>query len=129
MADANRGRRPLSPHLGIYRPQITSVLSILHRITGVAMALAVMLIAWWFLAAATGPDYFALADGLLTSWVGHLVLLGSLWAVWYHALNGVRHLWWDLGYGFDLPKVTLSGQVVLGASAVLTLLTVAVAVR
>lgn len=129
MADANRGRRPISPHIGIYRPQITSVLSILHRITGVAMALAAMLIAWWFLAAATGPDYFALADGLLTSWVGHLVLLGSLWAVWYHALNGVRHLWWDLGYGFDLPQVTLSGQVVLGASAALTLLTIAVALR
>ena len=78
MADVNRGNRPLSPHLSVYRPQWTSVLSIVHRITGVGMALGAFLIVWWFLAAATGDDYFEVVDGLLTSWLGYLVLLALI---------------------------------------------------
>lgn len=122
MADVNRGNRPLSPHLQVYRPQITSILSILHRITGVALTLGTVLVAWWFLAAATGPGYFQFVDGLLTSWIGTLILLGSAWALCFHFCNGVRHLVWDMGYGFELPMVTQSGLVVVGASFVLTLL-------
>ena len=123
MADVNRGKRPLSPHLQIYRPQITSILSILHRVTGVGLTLGMVLVVWWFVAAALSPGYFALVDGLLTSWFGVLVLATSVWALWYHALNGVRHLFWDAGWGFDLAVVTKSGIAVLGGAFALTLIT------
>ena len=123
MADVNRGKRPLSPHLQIYRPQITSILSILHRVTGVGLTLGMVLVVWWFVAAALSPGYFALVDGLLTSWFGVLVLATSVWALWYHALNGVRHLFWDAGWGFDLAIVTKSGIAVLGGACALTLIT------
>ena len=122
MANGNRGNRPLSPHLQIYRPQITSVLSILHRMTGVGMALGAVLVVWWLLAAATGPEYFATVDGLLTSWIGHLVLLGSSWALSYHFLNGIRHLVWDIGYGYELETVDRSGIAVVIGSGVMTAL-------
>jgi len=89
MADVNRGNRPLSPHLEIYRPQWTMVLSISHRITGVGLTLGALLVVWWLVAAATGPAYFALVDGLLTSWVGLVVLLGSAFALCYHTANGI----------------------------------------
>ena len=126
MADVNRGNRPLSPHMQIYRVQITSVLSILHRITGCALLLGSVLIVWWFIAAAVSPGYFGFVDGLLTSWPGLLVLVGSLWALWFHTLNGVRHLVWDTGRGFDLGMVTKTGWAVVGGSVVLTLLTLLV---
>jgi succinate dehydrogenase / fumarate reductase cytochrome b subunit len=122
MADVNRGNRPLSPHLQIYRPQITSVLSIVHRMTGVGLTLGAVLVVWWLLAAATGPEYFAIVDGLLTSWIGLLVLLGSTWALAYHLLNGIRHLVWDMGYGYELETVDRSGIAVLIGSGVLTVL-------
>lgn len=127
MADVNRGDRPLSPHLSVYRPQWTSVPSILHRVTGVGMALGAALIVWWLLAAATSEDYFELVDGLLTSWIGYLVLLGMTWSLCYHFLNGIRHLWWDTGRGFDLDKVELSAKLTAGGSLVLTVLIWAVA--
>jgi len=123
MAEATGKTRPLSPHLQIYRWQITAVLSIVNRITGVGMALAAVLIVWWLVAAAASPDYFALADWVLTSWVGLLVLTGSLWALWFHLLNGIRHLVWDTGRGFDLVVVTKSGWAVVGGSVALTVLT------
>lgn len=122
MADVNRGARPLSPHLQIYRPQLTSGLSILHRITGVGLALGAFLLVWWFLAAATAPDYFDFVDGILTSWIGHLILIGSAWALSYHFANGIRHLVWDMGYGFELDDVRKSGIAAVGASVLLTLL-------
>ncbi len=127
MAEVNRGNRPLSPHLQIYRPQITMVISILHRITGCALLLGAVLIVWWFIAAAVSPGYFDLVDRLLTSWVGLLVMVGSLWALWFHALNGVRHLVWDSGRGFDLTVVTRTGWAVVGGSLIMTLLTLLVA--
>jgi len=120
MADVNRGDRPLSPHLQIYRPQITSVLSILHRMTGVGLMLGGVVVVWWLIAAASGPEYFDLVDGLVTSWLGHLVLLGLTWALCYHLLNGVRHLVWDTGRGFNLDTVDKSGMAVAVGSAVLT---------
>ena len=126
MPDVNRGNRPLSPHLQIYRPQLTSITSILTRITGNALILAALLIVWWFLAASTGPAYFAVADAVITSWFGDLVMFGSLWALWYHLLAGVRHLIWDTGRGLEIEMAEKLGWGVVGGSVVLTLLTVLV---
>lgn len=127
MADVNRGNRPLSPHMTIYRPQITSVLSIFHRVTGTGLAVTGLLVVWWFLAAATSPDYFATVDGILTSWIGGLVMILSAWALWYHFCNGIRHLIWDLGIGIEMDEVTQSGYLVLAISALLTIITVVIA--
>ncbi len=126
MADVNRGNRPLSPHLSIYRPQLTSITSILTRITGNAMLLAALLIVWWFLAASTSPEAFATADGFITSWFGDLVMFLSLWGLWYHTLAGVRHLIWDNAVGLDLDSAYKLGYAVIGGSVVLTILTVIV---
>ncbi|HUS52801.1 MAG TPA: succinate dehydrogenase, cytochrome b556 subunit [Thermohalobaculum sp.] len=122
MADVKPGNRPMSPHLQIYRPQLTSMLSIIHRITGVGLALGAVLVVWWLLAAATSADYFATVDGLLTSWIGYLVLLGSTWALAYHMLNGIRHLFWDMGHGFEIETVERSGMAVVIGSGLLTVL-------
>ena len=127
MADTNRGSRPLSPHLTIYRPQVTSMFSILHRLTGIGMAVSAFLIVWWFLAAATGPEYFAIVDGFLTSWFGRLSLILSCWALWYHFCNGVRHRIWDLGYGFEIEQVNRSAWTILAVSIVLTIITLIIA--
>ena len=123
MADVNRGNRPLSPHLSIYRPQMTSVSSILVRITGVGLIVGALLVVWWFLAAATSPEYFAVADGLITSWFGDLVMFLSVWALWYHTLGGLRHLYWDTGRGFDVEFAERLGWVMIVLSVVLTILT------
>ena len=127
MADVNRGNRPLSPHLQVYRPQITSMLSILHRATGVGLLVGAAAVVWWLLAAATSAEYFAFVDGVLTSWLGTLVMLGSAWALCYHLANGIRHLIWDMGLGFDLNAVTKSGIAAVGASVALTLLLIVMA--
>ncbi len=124
MADVNRGNRPLSPHIQIYRKQLTSVTSILTRITGNGLIVAAILIVWWLLAAATGPDYFAVADAVLRSWFGKLVFFGSIWAVWYHFLAGLRHLYYDSGRGLDIPTAEKLGWGVIIGSVVLTVLTV-----
>jgi len=123
MADVNRGNRPLSPHLQIYRPQYTSITSIFTRITGNALLVGTILVVWWLLAAATGPDAFATANGVLTSWLGDIVLTLSLWALWYHTLAGVRHLIWDTGRGLELDQAEKLAYAVIGGSVVLTLLT------
>lgn len=124
MADVNRGDRPLSPHLQIYRPQLTSITSILTRITGNALLIGALLTVWWFLAAASGPEYFAFVDGLITSFLGDLVMLGSVWALWYHTLAGLRHLYWDTGRGLDLHEAEQLAYTVIGGSLVLTLVTI-----
>ena len=126
MADVNRGNRPLSPHLTIYRPQMTSISSILNRIAGNALLVSSLLVVWWLLAAASGPEYFAIADGVITSFLFDLVMFLSVWALWYHALAGVRHLIWDAGYGLDLPTAEKLGTAALVGSVVLTILTVLV---
>lgn len=112
--------RPLSPHLQIYRPQLTSVLSVLHRITGVALAIGTLALVWWLIAAAAGPQSFATAQGFFGSIVGRLLLLGWSWALFYHLCNGIRHLAWDVGWGFDLKSVYASGWTVVVAAFVLT---------
>ena len=123
MADVNRGNRPLSPHLQIYRPQLTSITSILTRITGNALIVAVLLAVWWLVAAATSDAAFARADAVVTSWFGKLVFIGSLWAVWYHFLAGLRHLYFDAGHGLDLPTAEKLGVACLVGSVVLTVAT------
>ncbi len=123
MADVNRGNRPLSPHLSIYRPQITSITSILTRITGNALLISALLVVWWLLAAATSPEYYAVADGVLTSWFGDLVMSLSLLGLWYHTLAGMRHLVWDNGMMLDLEMAEKLGWAILGGSVVLTVLT------
>ena len=124
MPDVSQSNRPLSPHLSVYRPQISMVSSILTRITGISLLVGGLLVIWWFLAAAISPEAFALADGALTSWLGDLVMLGSLWALWYHFLTGLRHLYWDTGRGLDLPTAKMLGWVAVFGSFILTALTV-----
>lgn len=119
--------RPLSPHLQIYRFQWTMLLSITHRLTGVALAMGTLLLVWWLTALALGPDYFDMVQGLLGSWVGRLMLLGWTWSVFYHFCNGLRHLAWDAGWGFDLGVARASGWAVMLLSVVLTVALWAVA--
>jgi len=126
MDDATRGERPLSPHLTIYRPQMTSISSILTRITGNALIVAVVLIVWWLLAASVGPGYFATADAVLTSWFGDIVLTLSLWAIWYHYLAGLRHLYFDAGKGLDVPTAEKLGWACIIGSVVLTVITIVI---
>jgi succinate dehydrogenase / fumarate reductase cytochrome b subunit len=114
--------RPLSPHLQVYRPQITSVMSILHRLTGIALAVGTLLLVWWLVAAAAGPDSFATAQGFIGSVLGRILLFGWSWALFYHLCNGIRHLAWDAGWGFELKTVYRSGWIAVAASAGLTLI-------
>ena len=113
--------RPLSPHLQVYRPQLTSMLSITHRATGVALAVGTLLLVWWLVAAASGPEAYATVQGFIGSIIGRLLLFGWTWALFYHLGNGIRHLFWDAGYGFELKTAYGSGWLVLLASFVLTL--------
>ena len=112
--------RPLSPHLQVYRPQLTSILSITHRATGIALSFGIILLIAWILATAAGENYFNTMNSIITSWFGKLVLVGFTWALFYHLCNGVRHLFWDAGYGFELSTVYKSGYATVGASVLLT---------
>lgn len=114
--------RPLSPHLQVYRPQLTSVLSITHRATGVALALGLVLLVYWLLSLAAGPEAYASARELLGSWIGKIVLFGFSFALFYHLCNGVRHLFWDAGLGFELKAAYASGWAVVAVSTALTVL-------
>lgn len=114
-------KRPLSPHLQIYRPQLTSVVSFGHRATGVALAGGLLLLVWWIAALARGPADFALVQSVVSSFLGRLFLFGWTWSLFYHLANGVRHLAWDAGYGFDLRSTYVTGWAVVAFSVVLTL--------
>jgi succinate dehydrogenase / fumarate reductase cytochrome b subunit len=117
-------RRPLSPHLQVYdMMQITSALSIGHRISGVIWSVGLVFLVWWLLAAATGETAFGRVQWFLSSFLGVIVLFGMTGAVWYHTLAGVRHLVWDAGYGFAIPTVYKTGKAMLVATAALTVLT------
>ena len=115
-----QGQRPLSPHLQIYRPQITSILSILHRFTGVGLAFGAVLFAYWITAAVYGPDAFQRANAVMASALGRLILFGLTFAFFYHFANGVRHLAWDVGYGFDLKTLNRTGIAVVAVSLAAT---------
>jgi succinate dehydrogenase / fumarate reductase, cytochrome b subunit len=114
-----RGNRPLSPHLQIYKPMLTMMMSIAHRITGAGLYFAMLLLAWWLLAAAAGPPAYGQVQWFMGSWIGRLVLFGCTWALMHHLLGGIRHLIWDIGYGFGpterewLARATLIGGIVL----------------
>ncbi|MGL4238013.1 succinate dehydrogenase, cytochrome b556 subunit [Tabrizicola sp.] len=127
MADAKRAapvNRPLSPHLQIYRWQVPMLTSILTRITGHALVAGVILAVWWLLAAAISEERFAVANAVATSWFGDLVFTGSLWAVWYHYLSGLRHLYYDAGRGLDIPTAEKLGWACIIGSVVLTVITI-----
>ena len=121
MANVTRSR-PLSPHLQVYKPIPTMVMSIVHRITGAALYVGSLLLAVWLLAAASGPDYYDYVAGLLGSWPGKIVLLGYTWALMHHLLGGLRHFIWDTGRGYDLKTVDLLSWGTLAGSLVLTAL-------
>lgn len=123
MADVNRGNRPLSPHLTVWRWQLNAITSILVRITGNALLVAAFLLVWWLIAAAAGPDYFAFVDGLVTSVLGDIVMALSVLGLWYHALGGLRHLIWDTGHGLDMQSSDRMGWGMLIGSVSLTFLT------
>ena len=114
--------RPLSPHLQIYKPQITSIMSIFHRFSGVALAAGALVLAYWLNAAAYGPEPFERVQALLTTWFGRLLMFGWTVALFYHMCNGVRHLFWDSGRGLEMNQVKVSAGIVILASVVLTLL-------
>ncbi len=125
-SDGKTVRRPLSPHLQIYAPQITSILSIMNRVTGIALSVGTLLLVWWLVAAASGPGAFAAVQGFVASPVGLFVLFGWTTSLLFHFFNGIRHLAWDAGFGFDLPQTYTSGWAVVIATAVSTVLVWAV---
>lgn len=111
--------RPLSPHLQIYRWPITMAASITHRATGIALAAGLVLLAWWLLAAAIGPDAYGQFGRLASNIIGEIVLFGFLWSLAYHLLNGIRHLAWDIGYGFRVPTARITAVLVFAGSLLL----------
>lgn len=109
--------RPTSPHLQVYKPQITSLLSITHRASGIALSIGAILFVWQLVAAASGPAQFASFQSFIGSWMGLVMLVAFSIGFFFHLANGIRHLVWDAGYGFDLPTVYRSGLAVLAATA------------
>jgi succinate dehydrogenase cytochrome b subunit len=114
-----RDNRPLSPHLQIYKPMLTMMMSIAHRITGAALYFAMLLMVWWLMAASSGPGAYARVQWFMGSWIGRLVLFGCTWALMHHLFGGIRHLIWDIGYGLGpserewLTRATLIGAIVV----------------
>lgn len=113
--------RPRSPNIQIYRPQLTSVLSILNRLTGVVLSVGAVLLVVWLIAGASGPQAFGLMQGALASWLGQIMLAGVTFAFFFHLCGGIRHLVWDTVHGFSLRAIYISGWSVVGASVILTL--------
>jgi succinate dehydrogenase / fumarate reductase cytochrome b subunit len=120
MAQASR---PLSPHIGIYRWYFTMALSIANRVTGAGLTVGLILLAWWLLALAGGPESFATVQAAMDNFLGGLILFGFTLFLYYHTLNGIRHLAWDAGYNLDKVGAYRSGILVVVASAVLTVVT------
>ncbi|MFZ1814984.1 MAG: succinate dehydrogenase, cytochrome b556 subunit [Rhizobiaceae bacterium] len=114
--------RPLSPHLQIYKPIPTMVMSILHRLTGVALYMGTLLLVWWLVAAASGPAYFGWVSGIFSSLLGRAILFGFTWALMHHMLGGIRHFIWDMGHWFDKHTSTRLAWATLGGSLSLTVL-------
>ncbi len=128
MSEAKRVERPLSPFMlgSAYRIQMTSFSSIVTRITGNALGISAILFVWWLLAAATSPEAFARADGILTGIIGDVVMTLTAWGLWYHYLAGLRHLYWDTGRGMELRTAERLGWAVVIGSVLLTVLTIIV---
>jgi succinate dehydrogenase / fumarate reductase cytochrome b subunit len=121
-SDGTLVRRPLSPHLQIYKPQVSSTTSIMNRVTGIALSVGLLLMVWWLVAAATGPQAFATAQGFIGSPIGLILMFGWTLSLWYHFCNGIRHLLWDTGWGFEIQTSHRTALIVVIATAVLTLL-------
>ena len=128
MADVNRGNRPLSPFMigPYYRPQMTSISSIMVRITGIATLVLSMLVVAWLMALATSETAFGVVDGLLRSLLGDLILTSAAWALWYHVLGRLRHVIWDFGYCLEVEIAEKLGRGMFIGATVLTILTVVV---
>lgn len=121
MADARlAASRPLSPHLQVFRFILTMAMSIVHRMTGGFLYVGTVFVAVWLIAAASGPEWFARVDGVYQSWIGRLILLGLVWSLIHHAIGGVRHFIWDLGYGFDKKTADRMALFNLVAGVLLT---------
>lgn len=112
--------RPLSPHLQVYRPIINMVMSIVHRMTGVALYVGALGLGWWLFAAAHGPDYFAYVTSWFETWPGQIILFGYTWALMHHMIGGIRHFIWDLGLGYDLKTVDILSWGTLALSVLST---------
>ncbi len=123
----DNSNRPLSPHLQIYKPQLTALLSIAHRASGVFLVIGTLLLVYWLTALAQGPESYAQAQAFLGSFFGRLILFPWVFALFYHLCNGIRHLFWDMGIGFEIATVYASGKLVVAAAAVLTLIAFAMA--
>ena len=119
MGDSNR---PLSPHLEIYKPQLTAILSIFHRASGVFLVIGTLLLVYWLTALAQGPESYAQAQALFGSMLGRLILFPWVFALFYHLCNGIRHLFWDMGFGYEITTVYTSGKIVVAVATVLTLI-------
>jgi len=128
---STKSGRPLSPHLQIYKPMLTMTMSIVHRLTGVILFFATLLLAWWLIAAAAGPAYFDFVESLLTSIIGRIILLGCTWALIHHALGGLKHLLWDTGRGYGLETIEklAKGSLILSITLTLVVWAIAYAVR
>lgn len=122
MAEQQMTERPLSPHLQIYRPSILMVMSIVHRITGGALYFGTLILAWWLVAAASGPEAYATFQWFAGSILGILVLFGYTWALIHHMLGGIRHFIWDTGRGLDVPTARTIAWVCLAGSLSLTVI-------
>jgi succinate dehydrogenase / fumarate reductase cytochrome b subunit len=118
---AQEARRPLSPHLQIYKPMLTMMMSITHRITGAGLYMGTLLLAWWLIAAATSPSAFATADWFLSSIIGRLILFGFTWALFTHLMGGIRHMIQDTGRAMEHPEREILAQVTLWGGIVLTI--------
>ena len=120
-------KRPLSPHMQVYRPTLSMVMSITHRITGIALCGGAVLLAYWLIALAAGESSFATAAGIVGSIPGQLILFVFTAALYYHLCNGVRHLFWDTGRGLEIATAQASGYAALFTATALTLITWALA--
>lgn len=116
-------QRPISPHLFIYKPIPTMVMSIMHRITGAILYVGTLLVVWWLVAASTSPASLATANGVLGSWFGVLVLIGFTWALYHHLLGGIRHLLWDTGVAMEKHTSTALAWATIAGSVLLTAIT------
>ena len=116
-------QRPLSPHLQIYKPQLTSILSILHRGTGIVLSMGSVILVLWIIALTFGKETYVLYSTVINHWLSLTVLFGFTFGLFYHLSNGIRHLFWDAGYGYDLKHAYISGVAVVFSSLFLTILT------
>lgn len=115
--------RPLSPHLQIYKPQLSSVLSITHRGTGIFLSLGAFLLTCWLLALAGGAEYFDTIQQYIGSWYGQCLIYIFIFSIYFHLFNGIRHLFWDIGMGFEIDTAYKTGYVVIVATVLMTLIT------